>query len=66
MNGAPKRDWAKTWIHFTCGFVIGALSGFYPSFDWLTALMVAILTGTLAAIFLDRFWDEFSSWWSWW
>jgi hypothetical protein len=63
MNGAPKRDWAKTWIHFVCGFVTGGLSGFSSSFDWITALIVAILTGTLAAIFLDRFWDKFCSWW---
>jgi len=63
MNGTPKRDRGKTWVHFACGFVMGALCGFFPDGDWLAALITAVAVGTLAAVFLDGFWERIRGWW---
>jgi ABC-type phosphate transport system permease subunit len=62
MNGAPKRDWEKTRIHFVCGFLVGLFAA-YSGSGWLITLTVALGFGILAAIFLDKFWDNIRSWW---
>jgi uncharacterized membrane protein YoaK (UPF0700 family) len=63
MNSEPKRDWEKTWIHFFCGAFLGAFSAFAWGGDWIWIIVSAIVTGLLAAIFLDRFWEDFLRWW---
>jgi hypothetical protein len=63
MHDGPKRDWEKTWVHFFCGAVVGAGIGLYLDHGILFGLGGAILTGLLAAIFLDRFWETFLEWW---
>ena len=63
MNDEPKRDWEKTWIHFVFGFVVGWLAVFSTGGGWIVNLAVALLLGILAAIYLDKFWEEFLSWW---
>jgi hypothetical protein len=63
MSDKPKRDWGKTRLHFFCGVVLGAFSGFAWGGDWIWIAASALVTGLLAAIFLDRFWENFPSWW---
>jgi CDP-diglyceride synthetase len=70
MSDGPKRDWEKTWVHFFCGAVVGAIIGVrlawsleHSQYSWAigATLIVgaALLVGFLAAFFLDRFWDKF-------
>jgi hypothetical protein len=64
MSDKRKRDWGKIWIHFICGFVLGAGLGFNYSYGWIGIFTIAISVAILAAIFLDRFWDGLTSgWW---
>jgi outer membrane lipoprotein SlyB len=64
MNDKPKRDWQKTRIHFFCGAILGGLLAFASGGGWLTSLITAISVGAFAAIFLDRFWEDFLRWWN--
>ena len=62
MSGDPQRDWQKTRIHFVCGALLGGMTMLsdVPSHgSWIWFLIVPLVTGLIAAIFLDRFWD----WW---
>ena len=59
MSDEPQRDWFKTWVHFFCGLVVGAVMGAYAFGEWLYILITALVVGILAAIFLDEFWDDF-------
>jgi hypothetical protein len=64
MSNGPQRDWFKTWLHFFCGLVVGGFVGIY-SFqdDWIYILITAFVSGILAAIYLDDFWQDFLRWW---
>jgi len=63
MNSDHERDWQKTRIHFVCGFVLGSISTFGSGGGWVLAVICGLLLGTLAGVFLDRFWERFQSWW---
>ena len=70
-----RIDWRRVIIHFVVGAVVGgAIGAGYWIFDPVdtdtdvgVVLVVAgaVLVGTLAAIFGDRFWESLkdSSWW---
>jgi len=55
MSEDAPRDWFKTWVHFFCGLVVGAGIGAYAFGGWLYVLIIALVAGILAAIFLDDF-----------
>jgi energy-converting hydrogenase Eha subunit A len=57
----PKRDWQKTRIHFCCGVILGGLSVLATGGGPIAILIAAFLIGLLAAIFLDKFWEEFQA-----
>lgn len=64
MNDRPKRDWQKTRIHFVCGVIFGGLSAFGSDGGWIVIAIIALVTGMLAAVFLDQFWDGIGSIWN--
>jgi hypothetical protein len=57
---SPGARLAKTRIHFVCGALLGGLtilSDVPSSGSWIWFLVVPLVTGLIAAIFLDKFWD---------
>ena len=66
MSNGQQRDWFKTWLHFLCGLVAGALVGFYTFQDnWIGIVITALVAAILAAIYLDDFWESVSGRWWW-
>lgn len=62
-----ERDWIHSALQFIAGSLVGGASvwacfGSYPS-SWKFILAAALLVGTLAAIFGDRFWYAIKDIW---
>lgn len=73
MTSPPGRNWFKTIIHFGFGFVAGGMVGVFVwmrlhkrhgpeplslEHGWMLIGGCALVTGLLAGLFLDRFWEE--------
>ena len=61
MTDDSKRDWQQTRIHFVCGVILGAMAAFGLGGGWLPILSAGLIVGILAAIFMDKVWDRFST-----
>ena len=64
MNDRPTRDWIKIQVHFVCGAILGVATTWSSGGSWLLVCAAGLMVGLLAAVFLDRFWHWFLTWWS--
>ena len=66
-----EQDWLHRTLQFGLGAIIGAGSGFWTSTIffksdipiWIFVVAGAMLFGTLAAIYGDKFWHEIKGLW---
>jgi len=61
MSAPYRRDWQKTRIHAVGGALVGGVPVLISGGGWVMTLLCAIIGGLLAGIFLDRFWEHFTS-----
>jgi len=60
-------DWERFWVHFACGALFGALSGFLFWFSnwtpglspWLCVVVASFAIALLGGFIGDRFWYAF-------
>ena len=68
-----EQDWVHRTLQFILGAIVGAGAGVWTSIGllksdipmWIFAVGGALLIGSLAAIFGDKFWHEIKGIWRW-
>ncbi|NBV24216.1 MAG: hypothetical protein EBS05_20150 [Proteobacteria bacterium] len=76
LDGGPQKTRETFWLHFACGFVVGAGIAYrvfgtreliVTGEGLLLAIFVcATVTGLLAGHHLDGFWRVLTDWFRWW